>query len=79
VKLYYKNRRIGVYSKYPFISGYFELKEIPELLNYARTKCDSWDVREALEMEIQTALLESRKRQGEMPISQLQEEIYRPK
>lgn len=73
MKLYYKSRRVGVYSKYPFISGYFELKEIPELLNYARTKCDNWEVREALEREIQSALAESRKRQGEMPISQLQQ------
>jgi hypothetical protein len=30
-------------------------------------------------MEIQTALAESRKRQGEVSVKQLQEEIYRSK
>jgi hypothetical protein len=48
VKLYYGNRRVGVYCKYPFISGYMLLQERPELINSARTRCDSQQVKEAL-------------------------------
>jgi len=47
VKIYAFNRRVALFCKYPFISGYLELKiEVP--LNAPRTRCDNWQVREAL-------------------------------
>jgi hypothetical protein len=61
IKIYALGRRVGVYNKFPFITGFMEISDL-SVLNYPRTRCDSWDVRRALEEEIQALLEESRKR-----------------
>jgi len=70
IKLFALGRRVGVYNKYPFISGFLELNDV-SALNYSRTRCDSYEIRSALEEEIQALLVESRKRESEVPLAHL--------
>lgn len=47
VKLYFENRRVAIFSKYPFIAGFLELSDAAAL-NAAHTRCEGLAVREAL-------------------------------
>ncbi len=48
IKLYALGRRVGTFTKFPFISGFIELNDL-STLNFPRTRCESYEVRTALE------------------------------
>ena len=65
IKIYSKNRRVGIYQKYPFIVGYVVLKDNQEYLDCAGIRA-SLDPRltEALTSEIEGAMDIVKKREA---------------
>ena len=65
---------MGVYQKYPFVTGYLDLVKT-EFLNSARVKCENTPrLKEALEAEIENVLDGYKKREAAVSVIELESE-----